>query len=432
MEGQPGWKWGESGKCYPYTPKDEESENKAKQRAYIQGYAMGELTEMEEKEWIPIETELANIIDVPVLTSGEFLSHNAGPLIITEADLDEIIRGSNELQPIIQEAIETGAYRGNEEITEKLTKPIPGLLNFKHQSILPETLKKATQGVKTAFKKASINGKNWIIQQFQNVPNDIADTIQREFPFRSVELLPLKDPNTGKTYPKIIRSTAFLDKFTLPAVPGQSSELIVEFMGTEKEPLTIITTTGVNIMTEKKQDEKTVDVAELQKMQATLTEMQAELVKVKEDRKKAIELAKTQEANNQKLTHDVVELRSQNYLQALSRLRKKEDGLTYQISPAFLDIIKPIIEGNGVVELAEGQSSQDAMYKLFDEIAEMGGNIVIQLSTEGKKSYSQPEDKKPDKQALIQELMETEHLTENEAWVKATDRLNEYKTTEVQ
>lgn len=39
---QPGWKWGDSGKCYTYDPKSEISSNNAKKKAIIQGVATGE------------------------------------------------------------------------------------------------------------------------------------------------------------------------------------------------------------------------------------------------------------------------------------------------------------------------------------------------------------------------------------------------------
>jgi HK97 family phage prohead protease len=40
---QPGWKWGDAGKCYIYTPNDAESELAAKKQALKQAAAMGEL-----------------------------------------------------------------------------------------------------------------------------------------------------------------------------------------------------------------------------------------------------------------------------------------------------------------------------------------------------------------------------------------------------
>lgn len=39
---KPGFKWGDSGKCYTYVPSNEKSKGQAKRRAYLQGIAIGE------------------------------------------------------------------------------------------------------------------------------------------------------------------------------------------------------------------------------------------------------------------------------------------------------------------------------------------------------------------------------------------------------
>jgi hypothetical protein len=39
---KPGLKWGDQGKCYTYTPKDEGSRRKAKKSAITQGLAIGD------------------------------------------------------------------------------------------------------------------------------------------------------------------------------------------------------------------------------------------------------------------------------------------------------------------------------------------------------------------------------------------------------
>ena len=39
---KPGFKWGDSGKCYTYAPSNEKSKGQAKRRAYLQGIAIGE------------------------------------------------------------------------------------------------------------------------------------------------------------------------------------------------------------------------------------------------------------------------------------------------------------------------------------------------------------------------------------------------------
>ena len=47
--GKPGLKWGDSGKCYTYTPKDEVSRRKAKKSAITQGIAVGDFAEIGER-----------------------------------------------------------------------------------------------------------------------------------------------------------------------------------------------------------------------------------------------------------------------------------------------------------------------------------------------------------------------------------------------
>lgn len=37
---KPGWKWGKEGKCYTFTPGDEESRERAKRKAKEQGQAI--------------------------------------------------------------------------------------------------------------------------------------------------------------------------------------------------------------------------------------------------------------------------------------------------------------------------------------------------------------------------------------------------------
>ena len=38
--GKPGWRWGASGTCYTYTPGNQKSSNRAKQKAYLQAAAI--------------------------------------------------------------------------------------------------------------------------------------------------------------------------------------------------------------------------------------------------------------------------------------------------------------------------------------------------------------------------------------------------------
>lgn len=49
LEGKPGYKWGDSGKCYTYNPDNEGQRRNAKKSAIIQGVATGEYAEVGEK-----------------------------------------------------------------------------------------------------------------------------------------------------------------------------------------------------------------------------------------------------------------------------------------------------------------------------------------------------------------------------------------------
>jgi len=42
LEGKPGYKWGDKGKCYTYTPNNSVEQNNSKKKAIIQGIATGE------------------------------------------------------------------------------------------------------------------------------------------------------------------------------------------------------------------------------------------------------------------------------------------------------------------------------------------------------------------------------------------------------
>ena len=444
IENKPGYQWGETGKCYTYEPGNEESRKEAKRKAYIQGYAMGELNEMETEEIGGNNlSELAEILNVPIITTGVFQGHKGPPVKIDTEKFQKMLKGSNRFQPYLKEAMQTGVMPGNSDFFERLQKPMPAPITLNHEVLEDDKVKESLKDIQVEFSEELIvdeqnpNGKPWIVEKFSGVNPLAADIIRRFFPKRSAEILELDDPETGERLPVII-STAFLsNKEIRPAVPGQSDNVLVEFSDwneahyviTIDEPLL---TQGVNTMADKPKKDESVDVSELQKVQETLaaqtqllTELQAETAQAKKEREQAVELAKQQEAENQKIRNEVVELRSENFVKELSRLRKK-DGKTFQAKPAFLDIVKPIIEGNGVIELADGQSQQEAMFKLFDEIAEIG-DVTLQLSLEGEKPYSQPE-QKPDKGAMIQELMEKEKLSENEAWIKATNLLGEYKS----
>jgi len=360
--------------------------------------------------------EMASIINVPVLTSGIFPSSNAGEIEITEADLDEIIEGSNLLQPLIKTAIKTGIYEGNPDVTEFMHnrgKPISGLLNLNHQKTLKDQVKNAVSDVTVTFAKAVIDGKNWIVKSFENVPNDVAETIKNQFQKRSVELLSLKDPNTGKLWPHIITATAFLDKLTRPAVSGQSTDLIVEFM-TDESPL-VVFMIDQPFQEESNMPEKTEELVVLQEMKLNIIKQDSKIV---EQASKIVELeGMVREANSASVKKDemIIKLKEKQdavvvtqTLAELSRIRQHE-GKAYQVSPAALEIIHPIIVKDGIFELAEGETGRSKCAEVFNSLFEMSlaDNLFVSLSTQGQSSFAQPDAKPKTMAQRVNELVES-------------------------
>ena len=72
--GKPGYKYGDSGKCYTYTPNDAIERNKAKRQAIIQGIAIGEYAEIGERGGIKKVIKPQNQIhQIPIQKVKELL-----------------------------------------------------------------------------------------------------------------------------------------------------------------------------------------------------------------------------------------------------------------------------------------------------------------------------------------------------------------------
>ncbi|MFP4457560.1 MAG: DUF2213 domain-containing protein [Clostridia bacterium] len=64
LNNKPGYKWGEEGKCYTYTPNNEEERNKAKEKAIKQGIAIGEYEGGDSKSMKTVQRyEEAEVLD---------------------------------------------------------------------------------------------------------------------------------------------------------------------------------------------------------------------------------------------------------------------------------------------------------------------------------------------------------------------------------
>ena len=329
IEDKPGYQWGETGKCYTYTPGNEESRKEAKRKAYIQGYAMGELNEMELEEIGGNNlSELAEILNVPIITTGIFQGHKGPPVRVDTEKFQKMLKGSNRFQPYLKEAMQTGVMSGNPDFFERLQKPMPAPITLNHEVLEDDKIKESLKDIQVEFSEELIvdeqnpNGKPWIVGKFSGVNSLAADIIRRFFPKRSAEILELDDPETGERLPVII-STAFLsNKEIRPAVPGQSDNVLVAFSGWNESDYVItidepLLTQGVNTMADKPKKDESVDVSELQKQQETLTAQIAELQVKAQERDTAIELAMRQmeekdiEEHIKELYKDYAKMKSQ-------------------------------------------------------------------------------------------------------------------------
>lgn len=451
LDGKPGYQYGEQ-KCYTYTPGNEAERKEAKRKAYLQQAAIEKETGKELMSQDTHVIELANLPHVPILKIGEWHPHNTKESLPV-MDIDSIIEGSNECKDLVFEAMTTGVYRGNEDF--KLTKPIPAVMNIHHQEMFPDTevndaLKKAFQAVTATYQKETIDGEEWLTANFENVPNGSAETLRRHFPLRSVELIQnFSNPDTGHIWPMIIRSTAFLNQTTKPAVSGQRPELVVEFSADES-PVVRLTSTyqvtqGDIAMATQTPEKKVdgVDVAEMEKAQHALTEkdqqiaeLRAKLSEVEIDKESTI---KELEMKDQHRDAQVRELAAKLDAKEIKELchdlqmkpRVNKDGNhAYILSKSAMDIITPGIQGKGVFELQEGEDSRHAFINRIDALVELAakGGLLVPMTMQGERTFDAPGQKTPDEETLVKEFMTAdENLTEEQAWIKAQAALKVYQ-----
>jgi hypothetical protein len=422
-DGSQGWQWGEEGKCY--TEAEEGSMEDAKQKAIDQAIAIGEAA------------ELATIKDVPVLKAGTHRSRNAGDVVITEAEIDSIVEGSNELHGLIKESMLTGAYRGN----SIKTGFIPGPLNLHHNDFLDETMKERTKDVNWTFGKANIDGEVWLTETFENVPQDVAKAVKTHFPFRSVEILPLTHPETGKQYDKVIRSTAFLDRYTPAAVKGQTENITVEFAEGESPVMTLIssveptTQTEVEEMAEKQKampetGKPEVDVNELtgalSDKDKKIAELQAEQA-AKEARLAELEAARNEDA---KILAELQAARDESEVKEFmatfdGQILNDEKGMRYQVAPAFSKMVAELIAGtkrSDVIEMSEGKKPlRSALQAFVQNIVEMEaqGGILACLNEIGSTPNTSPDSKPKPILEMALEIQNEEGISYQAALNKA-------------
>jgi len=106
---KPGLKWGDSGKCYTYEPKNEGSRNKAKKSAILQGIAIGEFAEIGERGGIK-ESKKAPKSDTP----------NKNPKGVGTAKGDASTQRGAEVSKEVEESLRKKVDDFNERYKDKL------------------------------------------------------------------------------------------------------------------------------------------------------------------------------------------------------------------------------------------------------------------------------------------------------------------------
>lgn len=107
--GRPGWKWGDAGKCYVYTPGDEQSEKDARDKALAQAAAMGEFPGTGARS---LNVEVLERADAAVLSDAvDFKQRIIDIIAVPWGQEAEVVwRGE-----VWREVFERGAFNGIED-----------------------------------------------------------------------------------------------------------------------------------------------------------------------------------------------------------------------------------------------------------------------------------------------------------------------------
>jgi hypothetical protein len=346
--------------------------------------------------------EYSRFFDVPLLRAGTFIPRNTNGQAVsyTEEELDAMARDSNEVLDFIRESIETGHYRGND--IDLAGKPIPNLINIIHQDYLPVTMKDVMKDVTASFGKKVINGVTWLTGTIENIPQEWAKFIKDKLPYRSVEVLSnLTHPDTGKTYPQVIRSIGFLDALTRPAVGGQSPEFAVEFVE-DDGPLTVLFPQFINPV----ELEGEINMAEHQKHQNASPPPKAELTPeleatLKQQEQKLVEMQAKLDANEREKGEIKEALEKERRIREFSEVDMycKSLMLEHAASPVFIEMIKNVLihsDDHQVIEFAEDQkvTQRHALKDLFRKIVTMKKDdiLTVPLQELGAGTHPRTED----------------------------------------
>jgi TolA-binding protein len=340
-EGEQGWQYGDTGKCY--LASEEGSDDEAKRKAYLQGAAIEGGGPLEESK-----IAMAELMEVPILKRGRFNGMEI-------ADVRQAAIDTMKALPYLLEAQRTGKYRG-EKNARFNTEPVPPFIHLLHKQIAREKVQEWAAGVSMAIDTRLINGEEWAVSNFSNVDRGLAELLAAGFPGRSVEILPnFENPDTGEIYPVVIRSVAFLDANTMPAVPqypGYSVKLAENEMGVQTVscgiPQNQQSVQGETVMSDKQTDTVKLSAEDIQRFEAM-----NERLKALEGENKVLKGAVNEmEATNKTLASDVQKFQQQARQSGIDAFCAKLER-DYNLTPVAIDAIRPVLSAeNGVVKMS--------------------------------------------------------------------------------
>lgn len=291
---------------------------------------------------------MAELLEVPLIKRGIY---NGFPV----ENIRQAVEDTQKAMPYLIEGLLAGSYRGQRAALN--SEPIPGFINLNHDQVAPGKLKSWSEGVRMEVDTRLINGEEWVIGNFRGVDPELAQLLSVGFPGRSVEILPdFQNPETGDVYPVVLRSVAFLDQNTKPAVP-QYPGYAVKLSRSDQGVLSVRVDVPVNNnqqeeidMDNKAQEQDVVKLAQedIIKMKARLDTLDSENVTLRG-------AVTTMKQEKDELAKDVQAYRQQAQTASIEKFCAELER-DYNVTPAGISVIKPVIGAeNGVVKLADGE-----------------------------------------------------------------------------
>ena len=351
---------------------------------------------------------MADFVEIPILKAGTYKG-----LEIPYDELDIMAQSANICSTYIKELAERDPT-------------IPSYINFNHSEILAETIKQATREVTPLFSTKVIDNEKWIVASLQNTPNDVAETIIKHFPYRSVEIIhQLHNPFDDKDYNNVIRSIGFLDKNTPPAVKGQSEQLSVIFNKEEDSPITVI---HLEYQPEPEEKNHMAEIKEEQQMtifkEEDVKALIEEQVKHKEEELKADFDMKVEQlsAEKQRLQDEIQENKRKAYEMDIAMFMEALET-KHHITPAAMEIVKTMVEPLNyatVTKLSENETNpvdtlKHGIIKLA-ELAEKGTLILNDEQIVQPGQAKEPGTLQEQRAEAISAFMEQTGKNYSEAW----------------